>query len=69
MMANEHAFLWSLPVLMALGVALQLYYGRVVIGAWRTMERSENEGRFWLFIAAESLAVLVLVSQAISGTP
>jgi hypothetical protein len=67
-MANEHAFFWSLPVLMTLVVALQLYYGRVVIGAWRTMERGENGGRFWLFIVAESVAVLVLVGQAIYET-
>ena len=68
-MPNENAFFWSLPVLMAVCVALQVYYGRVVIGAWRTMERSENEGRFWLFIVAESVAVLVLIGQALSGSP
>ena len=67
-MANEHAFLWSMPVLMAFCVALQLYYGRVVVGPWRTLERSENEGRFWLFIVGESVAVLVLVGQALSRT-
>lgn len=68
-MVNEQAFLWSLPLLMAFCVVLQLYYGRVVTGAWRTMERTENEGRFWLFIIAESAAVLVLIGQALSGTP
>ena len=67
-MENEYAFLWALPVLMAVCVALQLYYGRVVVGFWRTMERSENEGRFWLFIVGESLGVLVLLGQALSRT-
>jgi len=63
-MANEHAFLWALPVLVAASVVLQLYHGRIVVGAWRTAEKSENEGRFWLFIVAESLLVLILIGQA-----
>jgi hypothetical protein len=63
-MTNELAFLWALPVLVAACVLLQLYYGRVVVSAWRTAEKSDNEGRFWLFIVAESVLVLILVGQA-----
>jgi hypothetical protein len=63
-MSNEHVFLWVLPVLVAAGVVLQVHYERVVISAWRTVEKSENEGRFWLFIVAEGLLVLILIGQA-----
>lgn len=63
------ALVWSMATLMAVFVAMQLYYGRVVVGHMRTMGRSENEGRFWFFIAGYSLAVPVLVGFAIFGTP
>ncbi len=62
------ALVWSMAVLMAMFVAMQLYYGRVVVGHMRTMERSENEGRFWFFIVGYSLAVPVLVGLALYGT-
>jgi hypothetical protein len=63
-MENEHAFLWALPVLVALGIVLQLHYKRIIVSAWRTAEKSENEGRFWLFIFAQCLVVLILIGQA-----
>jgi hypothetical protein len=63
-MTNAHAFLWVLPVLAAACVVLQVRYERVVITPWRTVEKGENEGRFWLVIIAESLLVLILVGQA-----
>jgi hypothetical protein len=67
-MTREHAFLWALPVLVAVCVALQLYYDRVLVSAWRTIEKRDNEGRFWLFIVAESLLFLILVGQAFFAT-
>jgi len=64
-MADEHAFLWALPALAAFCVVLQVIYGRVAVEPWRTLEKSENEGRYWLFIVAESLLVLILIGQAL----
>jgi len=64
-MEHERAFLWALPALIALGIALQLYYGRVVVSAWRTAEKVDNEGRFWLFIVAEAFLFFILIGQAI----
>jgi hypothetical protein len=66
-MTNDNYFLWALPVLGSVVVALQLGYGRVVISPWRVVEKAEDEGRFWLFIVAESLLVLILVGQALSA--
>ena len=66
-MANEHAFLWALPAIVGFGVVLQLIYGRVAVDPWRTVEKSENEGRYWLFIVAESLLVVILIGQALSS--
>ena len=68
-MTKEHAFLWALPVLVAACVGLQLYYGRVAVNPWRTADRSENEGRFWLFIIAETALVLILIGQAATASP
>lgn len=64
-MAKEHAFLPALPALVAFCVVVQLFYGRVAVYPWRTVDRSENEGRYWLFIVAETLLFLILVGQAI----
>jgi len=64
-------FPWTLPALAAAGVGLQLRYGRIPLGwtpsGWHVVERAHDEGRFWLFIVAESLLVLILVGQALSG--
>jgi len=49
---NEHVFLWVLPAL---------------VGRWLTMEKAENEGRFWLFIVAQVLLVIILIGQALSA--
>ena len=66
---NEHAFLWTLPALVAVFVGLQLLYGRIVLGwtagQWRSLEKTDNEGRFWLFIVGEGLLVLALIGQAL----
>jgi hypothetical protein len=64
-MTNKDPLLWALPLLGLFVVALQLRYGRVVISPWRFVEKAEDEGRFWLFIVAESLLVLILVGQAL----
>ena len=64
---NEHVFLWVLPALAAAAIGLQLRYGRVVVGRWLTMEKAENEGRFWLFIVAQVLLVIILIGQALSA--
>lgn len=68
---NEHAFLWALPVLLAAFLGLQLRYGRVVVGwsagGWRFVDKADNEGRFWLFIGAEGLVVVLLIGQALSA--
>jgi hypothetical protein len=66
-MTSEQAFLWILPALVGFCVVLQLIYGRVAVGPWRTIEKSAEEGRYWLFIVAESLLVLILIGQALSA--
>lgn len=67
---DKQAFFWALPALMALTVGLQLRYRRIVIGwtsnGWSFVEKTEDEGRFWLFIVAESAVVLILIGQALS---
>jgi len=62
--AMANAFLWALPALVAFCVVAQLIYGRVAVGPWRTVDKSENEGRYWLFIVAETLLFLILLGQA-----
>ena len=68
---NEHAFLWALSALLAAFVGLQLRHGRAVLGwsagEWRFVEKADNEGRFWLVMAAESLVVLLLIGRALSA--
>lgn len=68
---NEDAFLLALSALLAAFVGLQLRHGRAVLGwsagEWLFVEKADNEGRFWLFIAGESLVVLLLIGQALSA--
>lgn len=67
---DDRAFFWSLPALMAVCIALQLSYGRLGLHRapkeWQNVGRESDPGRFWLFIMAEALAVLILIGQALS---
>ena len=66
---DDRAFFWSLPVIMAASVALQIRCGRLgLLSApkeWRNVRRESDPGRFWLFIVAETLAVFILIGQAL----
>ena len=68
---SEQAFLWTLPVLVAAVIGLELRYGRIPLGwtpsGWRMVERTQDEGTFRLLIIAESLLVLILIGQALSA--
>jgi hypothetical protein len=68
---NEHAILWALPILAAFAVAMQLYAGRVLLGraprGWHYVEKSGEPRRYWLFLSAELLLVLILIGQAASS--
>ena len=66
-MIDKNLFLWALPVFCLVFVVAQLRYDRVAISPWRIIEKTEDKGRFWLFIVADSLLVLVLIGQAISA--
>jgi hypothetical protein len=65
---NEHAFFWSLPVLVATCIVLQLRAGRIRLykapKEWQLVEREKDEGRFWLFVFAEVLLFFILIGQA-----
>jgi hypothetical protein len=68
---NERVFFWTLPVMIAASIALQLHYGRLgLLNApkkeWLNVERKSDPGRFWLLIVAEALTFFILVGQAIS---
>ena len=65
---NDHAFYWSLPVLTAACIALQIRSGRLGLHRapkeWLNVERESDPGRFWLFIVAEVFLVFILIGQA-----
>ncbi len=67
---NDLAFFWALPAFVALVVVLELRAGRIPLywtaRGWHIVEKEQDEGRFWLFIVAEVLLMLILISQAIS---
>ena len=67
---NEHVFFWSLPVLVAVCIVVQLRAGSIRLykapKEWQLVEKEKDEGRFWLFIVAEVLLVFILIGQAIS---
>jgi len=67
---NEHAFFWTLPALVAVAIFVQLRSGTIRLyqapKEWRFVEKEKDEGRYWLFIVAEGLLVLILIGQALS---
>ncbi len=68
---SDDAFLWALPALAAVAIGFQLYAGRIPLcwtpRGWQIVEKAKDEGRFWLFIIAEMLLVLLLIGQAFSA--
>jgi hypothetical protein len=66
---DDRAFFWSLPALMAVCIALQIVTGELGLHRapkeWLNVARDGDPGRFWLFIAAEMLAVFILLGQAL----
>jgi hypothetical protein len=65
---NEKTFLWALPCLGAVVVAAQLYAGRIRLyrapREWQRVDKTVDPGRFWLFIVAELLLIVILIGQA-----
>jgi hypothetical protein len=66
----DHAIFWFFPALVAFSIVLQLRYGCIPLGwipgKWQGVEKAEDEGRFWLYIVAQCLLVLILIGQALS---
>jgi hypothetical protein len=68
---SEEGFLWVLPTILTVAIGFQLRAGRVPLywtpRGWRVVEKSRDEGRFWLFILAEVAATIILIGQALSA--
>jgi hypothetical protein len=67
---NNQAIFWIFPVLVGVAILLQLYTGRLGLmwapKQWLGVTKDNDEGRFWLFIVAEFLLLIVLIAQALS---
>jgi hypothetical protein len=68
---DDGTFLWWLPVLVAVAVIAQLSAGRAVVGwtpkGWEAVDKTDNAMKYWLFITAEIILMLILVGQALWG--
>jgi len=69
-MAGPPIFPWVIGALVALGIAVQLHAGRIRLymapKAWQEVSKTEDPGRFWLFVAAETILMIGAVAVAIS---
>lgn len=67
---SNHVFFWLLPAFGAAFLGSQLYTGRIPLywnpRGWVIIEKEQDEGRYWLFIIAQFLLVLILAGQALS---
>jgi hypothetical protein len=59
-----------IAALIALGIAVQLNAGRIRLymapKAWQEVSKTEDPGRFWLFVAVEIILMVGAVAMAIS---
>jgi hypothetical protein len=55
-------FPWLIAALFAVGIAIQLRVGFIKLykapKEWRFVDRNEDPGRYWLFIVAETIALI-----------